>query len=47
MVFFLLVFSLNFGVLFFGDYDLIASIIGFSLMLFSFYVMDLNSKHKK
>jgi uncharacterized membrane protein len=31
----------------FGDYELKASIIGFSLMLFSFYLMYLNSKQKK
>ena len=36
-----------FGDTIFGDYELIPSIIGFSLMLFSFYLMYLNSKHKK
>ena len=30
----------------FGDYELIASITGFSIMLFSFYLMYLNSKQK-
>ena len=40
-------FFFAFGDTVFGDYELIASIIGFSLMLFSFYLMYLNSKHKK
>ena len=31
----------------FGDYGLTVSIMGFSLMLFSFYLMYLNSKQKK
>jgi len=40
----------SFGVLgdtIFGDYGLTVSIIGFSVMLFSFYLMYLNSKQKK
>ncbi|MAC93688.1 MAG: hypothetical protein CMC01_08350 [Flavobacteriaceae bacterium] len=31
----------------FGDYELIPTIIGVLLMLFSFYLMNLNSKQKK
>ena len=31
---------------FFGDYELIPTIIGVLLMLFSFYLMNLNSKRK-
>jgi len=31
---------------FFGDYELIPTIIGVLLMLFSFYLMNLNSKKK-
>ena len=33
-----------FGDTIFGDYELIASIIGFSLMLFSFYVPKLKTE---
>ena len=32
--------------IFFGDYELIPTIIGVLLMLFSFYLMNLNSKKK-
>ena len=31
----------------FGDYELIPTIIGVLLMLFSFYLMNLNSKQNK
>mgnify|MGYP003668970414 FL=1 len=31
----------------FGDYGVTVSLMGFSLMLFSFYLMYLNSKQKK
>ena len=32
--------------IFFGDYELIPTIIGVLLMFFSFYLMNLNSKKK-
>ena len=37
-------FFFAFGDTIFGDYELIASIIGFSLMLFSFYVPKLKTE---
>ena len=38
---------ITFGDTIFGEYKLIFRIIGFSLMIFSFYLMYLHSKQKK
>jgi uncharacterized RDD family membrane protein YckC len=46
-VFFIGFFTAMGGNTIFGNYELIPTIIGVLLMLFSFYLMTLNSKQKK